>query len=127
MLNPDFPLQILFADVKSQVFLLILAGFLKGGRCPQGGIESDIRVVTVGGTGLDVAPALLFGFCLGTSAGLFAIQVVQGAGDIVRFQAFPDPGLFSPFPPICVAGVKDVLLACFRRFQLLLGFPDPVR
>lgn len=100
MLNADFPLQVLLADVKSQVFLLVLAGLLKGSRCPQGGIEGDIRVVAGGGTGLDVAPALLFGFSLGTSAGLFTLEVVQGAGELLGFKSVSDPGFFSPFPPV---------------------------
>jgi hypothetical protein len=127
MLDPDFALQVLLADVKSQVFLLVLALFLKGGRCPQGGIKGDIRVIAGSGAGLDVAPSFLFCFGLGAPSGLFALEVIQRAGELLWFKPVADPGFLSPFPPVSITGVKDILLAGFRRFQLLISFPDPVR
>jgi len=81
----------------------------------------------VSGSGLDVASALLFCPGLRTSAGFLAFEIVQRAGELFGFNSVPDPGFFSPFPPICITGVEDILLACFRRRGLLLCFPDTVR
>jgi len=99
LFNPDFTLEVLFADGKGYLVFGCSAFFLEGCCCPDGGVKGDIGQLAIGRPSLDISSPAGFCFGLGSAAAGAALFFIEGGVDFIGVNCVADFDRITAVPP----------------------------
>lgn len=108
-------MQVFGLNGKGHLFALFGTFLLKRCCSPQCGIEGKIARLPVGGFGLDIAAPFALSPRAGSPSGVAARHFVERGIEFAWVKGLGGLNLLSPFPPVGIPGVEDILRAGFNR------------